>query len=648
MGTGKTLTPAGLVSRRQQRANYAYSYATLTTGVINQTNLTVTAAANTKLYDGTTSAAATPTVTAGSIQTGDTAAFTETYDTRDVGTGKTLTAAGVVSDGNGGANYAYIYQTATTGVINQTNLTVTAAANTKTYDGTTSATATPTIGPGSIQTGDTAPAWTETYDNKNAGTGKTLTPASLVVSDGNGGANYAYTYATLTTGVITKTNLTVTAADNTKTYDGTTTATATPTVTAGGIQTGDTAPAWMETYDTRNAGTGKTLTPAGLVNDGNSGANYAYTYATVTTGVINQTNLTVTAAANSKLYDGTTSATAAPTLTGNIQTGDTAPAWTESYDNANVGTGKTLTPAGLVNDGNSGTNYNYSFVATQNGIITIATTANTLVSSPNPSLPGSNVTFTATVTNAVADGPTPTGNVQFKTNGVPLCAAVALDGSGVATLITNSLPHGSNTVTAEYAGDGNFLGSTNSVAQVVNTPPEANLATYMRNSGLSYKIRISDLITNYTSDADGDARTLAAVGSSTNSATITTNSTWIFYVPPPASNVNSNATDYFSYTISDGFAGGTVSGMIRMAVINPTNGPPSGNLIVATVVTNGVAITFVGIPNYVYHVQRTTLLAGTNTAWWDLGTCTVNAAGNGAFTDTSPPSGQAYYRTSWP
>jgi hypothetical protein len=238
--------------------------------------------------------------------------------------------------------------------------------------------------------------------------------------------------------------------------------------------------------------------------------------------------------------------------------------------------------------------------------------------------------------------------VLFKTNGVPLGAPVTLDGSGVAAFITNSLPHGSNTVTAEYAGDGSFLGSTNSVVQVVNTPPVASLATYTRNSGFSYKILISGLLANSTSDADSDARTLASVGSSTNGATITTNGTWIFYVPPPASNVNSNATDYFSYTISDGFAGGTTNGLIRIAVTDSNVGPPSSNLIVATVVSNGMLITFVGIPNYAYRVQRTTTLAGESTGWTDLGTCTVNAGGNGAFTDTSPPSGQAYYRTTWP
>ena len=368
-GTGKTLTPAGVVSDGNSGNNYSYTYATVTTGVINKTNLTVTAVACTKTYDGTTSATGTPTITAGSIQTGDTApTWTQTYNNDNAGTGKTLTPAGVVSDGNGGNNYNYTYATVATGVINKTNLTVTAVACTKTYDGTTSATGTPTITAGSIQTGDTAPTWTQTYNNDNAGTGKTLTPAG-VVSDGNSGANYAYTYATLTTGVINKTNLTVTAAACTKTYDGTTSATGTPTITAGTIQTGDTVPTWTETYDTKNVGTGKTLTPAGVVSDGNGGANYAYTYATLTTGVINKTNLTVTAAANTKTYDGGISAAAAPTVTsGSVQTGDTA-AFTETYDTRNAGTGKTLTPAGVVSDGNGGANYAYTYATVTTGAI---------------------------------------------------------------------------------------------------------------------------------------------------------------------------------------------------------------------------------------------------------------------------------------
>jgi hypothetical protein len=53
-----------------------------------------------KTCDGTTSSTATPTITSGVLVAGDTAAFTETYDTRNVGTGKTLTAAGVQAQVN--------------------------------------------------------------------------------------------------------------------------------------------------------------------------------------------------------------------------------------------------------------------------------------------------------------------------------------------------------------------------------------------------------------------------------------------------------------------------------------------------------------------------------------------------------------------
>ena len=144
------------------------------------------------------------------------------------------------------------------------------------------------------------------------------------MSDGNSGNNYSYTYTPVTTGVINQEPLTITAAGNTKTYDGGATAAATGTLTSGSIMSGDTAPAWTESYNNKNAGSGKTLTPAGVVSDGNSGNNYSYTYTPVTTGVINQAPLTVTAAGNTKTYDGTTSAADMPTITvGSLQTGDT-------------------------------------------------------------------------------------------------------------------------------------------------------------------------------------------------------------------------------------------------------------------------------------------------------------------------------------
>ena len=54
-----------------------------------------------------------------------------------MGVGKTLTASGVVNDGNSGANYTVSFVADTTGVITARAITVTAQTDTKGYDGTT-------------------------------------------------------------------------------------------------------------------------------------------------------------------------------------------------------------------------------------------------------------------------------------------------------------------------------------------------------------------------------------------------------------------------------------------------------------------------------------------------------------------------------
>ncbi len=91
---------------------------------VNPEALTITAVANTKVYDGTTSAAAVPMITSGSLAAGDTADFSETYNTRDVGTGLMLTPSGTVDDGNGGNNYTYSFVVVSTGTITPAPLLV--------------------------------------------------------------------------------------------------------------------------------------------------------------------------------------------------------------------------------------------------------------------------------------------------------------------------------------------------------------------------------------------------------------------------------------------------------------------------------------------------------------------------------------------
>ena len=123
--------------------------------------------------------------------------------------------------------------------------------------------------------------------------------------------------------------------------------------------------------------------------------------------------------------------------------------------------------------------------------VNAASTASTVVSSKNPANVGDDVIFTNTVTVVAPGVGTPTGSVTFK-DGTNVLGTAALAG-GVAIYDAGSgLAQGTHPITVEYAGDGNFKGSTNSVSQVVNsvvlTPPTLGGAT---SSGGQFQITFS-------------------------------------------------------------------------------------------------------------------------------------------------------------
>jgi Bacterial Ig-like domain (group 3)/FG-GAP-like repeat len=97
--------------------------------------------------------------------------------------------------------------------------------------------------------------------------------------------------------------------------------------------------------------------------------------------------------------------------------------------------------------------------------VSLKATATTLVSSPNPSSFGQVVTFTATVTPHL--GGTPTGTVTFF-NGSTSLGTSNLNGNGVATFQTSTLPVGAQSISATYNGDANFAPSTSQpLSQIV-------------------------------------------------------------------------------------------------------------------------------------------------------------------------------------
>jgi len=104
-----------------------------------------------------------------------------------------------------------------------------------------------------------------------------------------------------------------------------------------------------------------------------------------------------------------------------------------------------------------------------------ATTKTLLSSSPNPSVTGQSVTFTAAVVPRFAG--TPTGTVTFSETGVGVLATETLSG-GSASFTTKFSATGAFKISATYKGDANFVSSVSAfLVQKVNAFPTSTNVT---------------------------------------------------------------------------------------------------------------------------------------------------------------------------
>lgn len=103
-----------------------------------------------------------------------------------------------------------------------------------------------------------------------------------------------------------------------------------------------------------------------------------------------------------------------------------------------------------------------------------AATLTTLSSNLNPADLGTSVTLSATVD---TDNTIPAGSVTFF-DGVTSLGSATLDGAGVATLSTSTLTAGSHAITAVYATNADFTGSTSEVfEQIIRRPTSSALVS---------------------------------------------------------------------------------------------------------------------------------------------------------------------------
>ncbi len=283
VGTAKAVLVTGYALTGADAGNYHLAQPDDVTADITPAALTITGVtARSKLYDATIDAILTAGSLAGVLGQDDVvlAQGRGTFADQHVGTGKTVTATGFGVSGIDAGNYVLSQPVGLTADITPARLLVTAAPDTREYDGTTSSGAMPTIA--GLQGTDTA-VGAQVFATRNAGT-SALTPMLLTLEDGNGGNNYEVTL-TAGSGMITPRPLTVAAQPDVKTYDGTTASAALPMLSTGSLVSGDTA-SWSQVFADPDIGAGKTLLASGFIDDGNGGKNYDLTFVPSDAGAI--------------------------------------------------------------------------------------------------------------------------------------------------------------------------------------------------------------------------------------------------------------------------------------------------------------------------------------------------------------------------
>ena len=405
-----------------------------------------------------------------------------------------------------------------------------------------------------------------------------------------------------------------------KIYDGTTNVALSGTAALGGVISGDTVTLGgtaSASFTNKDVGTGKPVSVSGYTLGGASATNYSLTQPALSANI---TARPVTLS-GSRVYDGTTAASAAILTIGNNVDGvNLTLSGSGTLAGANVGT-QAISGGTLALGGSAAGNYT---VVGLSGPVTISASSSTtaLAGSLNPSLPGTNVIFTATVGAVPPGSGTPTNAVQFLTNGIA-AALVNLNGSAHAAFATSLLPHGSTVVTAIYVSDGNFLASTNSMVQVVNTPPVAKAFMLGAVSGLPTTLQIIGG-TNAPTDADDDPMTVAAVSSAGNGIA-STDGTNVTYTA-----TNSFAgTDSFSYTVSDKY-GATATNIVTVNVIASS---VNWNQMTVGLSGGNVVLTYLGIPWNNYALEQTFTLSPP--VWMPM--VTNLAYANGYLMFTNPP-----------
>jgi hypothetical protein len=289
-------------------------------------------------------------------------------------------------------------------------------------------------------------------------------------------------------------------------------------------------------------------------------------------------------------------------------------------------------------------------------VVNQAATTTALASSPNPSVVGQAVTFTATVTATAPGSGTPTGTVNFKDGATTItgCGAQALS-AGVATCTTSTLSKTTHSVTAVSSGDANFTGSTSSaVSQVVN---QADTSTAVASSA---NPSVNGQVVTFTATV---SVTAPGAGTPTGTVTFKDSATAVCSNVPVdngqavcATNALSVATHQMAavYNGDSNFAGSTSSGLAQVvnkadtsvAVTSSANPSASGDSVTFTATVTADAPGSGTPTGTVDFANGATTLCDNAALTNGVATCTTSALPTGSRTITAAYGGDGGFNSS--
>ena len=551
VGTGIAITPANVLTGTKA-TNYQLTQPSAMSANITPAMLTVEGlTAASKVYDGTTAASLTGVAVAKPLGQGQVTfngTPTGSYANKNVGINKYIDVTGFTLSGADAGNYQVTGLYGVYGDITPASLSVAdLTANNKVYDGTTTATLT-----GGTFTGvfgsDVVTASTGLFNNKNAGTGKSVT----AILSGADAGNYVATGLTGHTANLTPLGLTISGqvAAN-KVYDATTSAVLSSGTLNGVLAADSVSLSQSGQFIDKHAGLNKTIITSNSLA-GTDAGNYSIAQPSGVTASISRATLSVAGlTAADKVYNANTDAVvtgavvATPLGSDNVTLTGTAAGL---FSDKNVGVGKSVTLTGLSIDATTGDGGNY-VLPTAIGMTATISQRDLTVTGTSVTSKVYDTTTTATVTGGSlagvqgADALVLTQSGSFADKGVGSGKSVTIQDSiaGVdqanynliqptgitgnitpATLVVNGLTANGKTYDGTTAATltGNAVVTPLGSDQVtVSGAPTAVFAT--PNAGLAVPVLVSNLNLSGADAANYTVATLAGISANIDPATLT-------------------------------------------------------------------------------------------------------------------------------